>query len=683
MNLRVQISRLLAFTAVLVASSLSAFSQVEEQAWTNNVTGSGKAIAVASDVYGYTYTLIAQPSVSSNPWYVEITDRWGNPDYSRQIEGEYATPAFGMAVDPYSGGVFVVGSNASSTDLYGFLANGFSFNSSVGAVTPLAVGVDTTNGQVSLVFSYENELNVFNVSEDGQEAYNYEEDTSMNATSAFVDTNGNVLAAGKDAAGDACAKSYNWLGAVSWTRKYPNTATDTYSIGAIAEDTEGEQYLAVNDVNGGVTSFQLVAIYAGSSNYFSLGGDGAAHELAVADQQHMYVAGQGSSAPFLDFYNSTGEQWGTETSVQTMACPADGSGSVLFAYYYPTSKQILARKYNSAGSQEYAVSVAANSTSDIGAITWVMDNNSWPSAFLCGETTPTTGDAAFTTKILDGPALKSFSVPASIVAGASFTSTVTLTTASTGVYGVTAGTGQGILYVTGGGVEVPAHAASAPMPGTTEGVDRDTHVTLTVTDQRGVSLTQNVLVKHAALTALSLSSSSVTPDALAVGTAKLNGEAGPSGVPITITSDSSYAVVPDSITILQNATSGAFRITTKPVSANVTAHITVTSGSASFSEPLTLTPAVFSLLSPATDTITGGASLSFTAEFTGNLAADATVTLKSSDPSVPVPPSVTAAAGSPSEAFTVTTKAVTSTKTVTVTATSGSITKTSVITVNP
>lgn len=160
------------------------------------------------------------------------------------------------------------------------------------------------------------------------------------------------------------------------------------------------------------------------------------------------------------------------------------------------------------------------------------------------------------------------------------------------------------------------------------------------------------------------------------GTVTLRAPAGSEGALVLLKSDNSAAVVPSSITVLPNADSATFPITTSFVLSPVNATITATYGGSGTSAVLTVNPpsnAVSSLtLDPST--VEGGASLNATVTLgIPAPAGGATVVLSSSDSArASIPASIVIPAGATTASFTVTTARVATPSNVTLGATWGS-----------
>ncbi len=681
-------SRSIAVLALFLACYASALGQaIEKKAWTSLSPDPtvepflGQSVAI--DVFGNTYTLQTQSTGMYYPWLVSTTDVYGNQTYNRQILGNGAEPAVAMVVDYFSSDVFVLASDSSSTTVYGFLPNGFNFNTGLGQVTALAIGFDRDNGEVEVAYDYDGSFYVTKLSEDGYISDLNVDDSNLNATSAVFDNTGNVYATGVDQSGHPTANFYNYQGTLQWTRSATNTVTDTFTFGAFAEDPEGNQYLVSNDANSmNGTTFTLVGINGGANSFVQTG-SGAVNLMAVQDENHIYVAGTGASTPFLAFYNQSGLQWRSTQSVGAMACAPDQTGSVLTASYEASYKDVVALKIDANGALDYSYYFPATGPADLGNIVWNLDDNIWPAAVICGTTTSSSGSSVLVTRLVEGVALKAISIPTSAIGGQTVTGTATLTTAWTNKFQLPC-SASGPLYVNTGEVSFAANSATGPISIVTEGVDATTTGTVTVHDYRGTLLTSNITINPADISTLALSASIATPDAPMTGTVKLNGEAGPSGATVTLSSDSASAVVPASFVVSPQASTGTFKITLKPVAATLVAHITAKRGTVTLTQPVTLTPPVLSLLSPATVTVTGGNKVNVTAWLSGQPYSAVSVSLTSSNATVlPVPTTITIPANTSNATTTLTSKAVTTSTNVTITAKYGSVTKTSVVTIKP
>ena len=221
---------------------------------------------------------------------------------------------------------------------------------------------------------------------------------------------------------------------------------------------------------------------------------------------------------------------------------------------------------------------------------------------------------------------------------------------------------------------------------TTSPVLAPTVVTISVTGG-GVTRTADLTVSSnlPALTALTVSPTSVAGGTNATGTVTLGSAAPSGGVAVSLGSNlPGSAGVPATVTVPAGATSATFTVTTFPVD-NTTVQLSATLGSTTQFASLGITsaPALNALaLSPTT--VTGGSSSTGTVTLSAAAPSGGTVvTLSDDSAAATTPASVTVAAGATSANFTVTTSAVASQTPVVISGSSGGVTRSATLTVNP
>jgi uncharacterized repeat protein (TIGR03803 family) len=188
------------------------------------------------------------------------------------------------------------------------------------------------------------------------------------------------------------------------------------------------------------------------------------------------------------------------------------------------------------------------------------------------------------------------------------------------------------------------------------------------------------------VSSLTLNPSSVTGGSSSTGTVILSAAAPSGGSVVSLSSNSSSANIPSSVTVPSGSTSATFTVTTTSVTKTTTATITATLGSSSQQVSLTINPASSVTLSSLTlnpTSVGGGSSSTGTVTLTaGAPSGGATVSLSSSNTSVAaVPSSVTVLAGQTSAGFTVSTKSVSSNTNVVISATYAGTTQNATLTV--
>jgi hypothetical protein len=235
-------------------------------------------------------------------------------------------------------------------------------------------------------------------------------------------------------------------------------------------------------------------------------------------------------------------------------------------------------------------------------------------------------------------------------------------------------------------VTIPAGAATATFPVSTSTVTATTAVTTTAT-HAGINASANLSVRVISPSALSLSPNNLVGGVPSTGTVTLNYAAPAGGYTVTLVSSrTSVATVPPSVTVPAGSRTATFSITTYPVAANTSSSISASGGGVTRSATLTVTvgPAVVSLtLNPTA--ITSGTTSTATVTLSGAApSGGTTVTLTSnSTAAATVPASVVVPAGATSTTFTVTAGTVTASTAVTISAAAGGRTATAALTVNP
>jgi hypothetical protein len=217
-------------------------------------------------------------------------------------------------------------------------------------------------------------------------------------------------------------------------------------------------------------------------------------------------------------------------------------------------------------------------------------------------------------------------------------------------------------------VTVAANATSATFTVTSLAVTTSQPVTITASYNGSASAVLTV-DPPPVLSRITLSPTSLVGGNSAVGTATLNSAAPPSGMVVSLQSNSAAAVVPSSVTVLRGATSATFTISTSAVASSTTAAISGTLG-ATYSANLTITPPAVRSVSLSPTSVAGGNNSTGTVTLTGIAPASGFVVSLSSSKTTAaqVPASVTVAAGASTATFTVTTTPVSASTTATITA---------------
>lgn len=201
------------------------------------------------------------------------------------------------------------------------------------------------------------------------------------------------------------------------------------------------------------------------------------------------------------------------------------------------------------------------------------------------------------------PALTALTVsPTSVAGGASATATVTLGSAApAGGVSVSLGSNLPGAANVPPTVMVPGGATSAGFTVTTSAVDTTT-VQLSATLGETTQFASLGITRAPALSALSLSPSTVAGGSSSTGTVTLGAPAPSGGTVVTLSDDSSAANTPATVTVAAGATSRTFTVATSAVTAQTPVVITGSSGGVTRSATLTVnppTPAAPTLQAPA------------------------------------------------------------------------------------
>lgn len=284
--------------------------------------------------------------------------------------------------------------------------------------------------------------------------------------------------------------------------------------------------------------------------------------------------------------------------------------------------------------------------------------------------------------------------PSSLVGGGSSTATVTLSgpSPSAGLV-VQLSTSKPFVVQVPASVTVPARAATASFPVTTQAVAQFTGVTITATGGSGSS-TAILNVEAPKPSALALVPSALTGGRGSTATVTLSGPA-PAGFVIELSSSvPMVAAVPLSVAVARGGgTTVQVAITTVPVAQSTAVTITARVDGASRTAQLTVAPSVPSSFTLAPRTVTGqaygSATTTGTVTLTGPAPAGGRVVQLSSgiyQAMVTVPPAVTVPAGETTVNFGIVVLPLGSgggpPLTVTLTATAGEVSKTVQLTVN-
>jgi hypothetical protein len=203
----------------------------------------------------------------------------------------------------------------------------------------------------------------------------------------------------------------------------------------------------------------------------------------------------------------------------------------------------------------------------------------------------------------------------------------------------------------------------------------------------GAAWTATALAPHPPeVASLSLAPPSVTSGTTSTGTVTLSAAAPAGGAVVTLSSASTAVVtVPSGVTVPAGTTTATFAVATSAVTSSTTVTVSGTSGGATRSAQLTVTPAPTLTSLSLQPTVPGGSTSTGTVTLSAAApAGGAVVTLSSSSTAVAtVPASVTVPAGTTTVGLVVSTNAVSSATVVTISATLAGVSRSAALTVTP
>jgi hypothetical protein len=209
-------------------------------------------------------------------------------------------------------------------------------------------------------------------------------------------------------------------------------------------------------------------------------------------------------------------------------------------------------------------------------------------------------------------------------------------------------------------------------------------VTLTAT-LNSASASAQFNLQPPSLKSLTISPATISGGAQPQGIVMFNGQAPAGGAIVSLSSDSPMVNPPASVTVAPGSFSASFPIPTSGVTANTTATVTASYGSAFVQAQVTLTPQqppLSLVLSPTSTTGTGGSFATVT--IASPSSTDEVLQVASSNPSIAsVPNGVVIPAGSTTGGFNISTSSVSAQTVVTISVSGGGVTKTANLTVNP
>ena len=393
--------------------------------------------------------------------------------------------------------------------------------------------------------------------------------------------------------------------------------------------------------------------------------------LQLADAGYRYIADQNIVEPGLEIWDTTGGPFPKTTSLPDTSSPF---GSLAFT---GDGKSLFA----AAGQGIAAVDTATGDilgTFDLGPVAQLSISRTGDQiAYVMNSILHVASIPTFGTAAIASVALASQEVQG----GSTSTGIVTLEQAApAGGIVINLSTNNPAATVLPS-VTVAAGATTATFSFTTIGVDKTTPFTITARVGL-IKMSTSCAVLPATIGSLQLDDASVVGGNIAVVWVNLTGPAGPSGVLITLKSNSPFASVPATVLIPSYQTDAIVVINTTTVVTQTSAAITAVQGSNFALAKLTVLPPILSYIYLDQFDLTGGASTLGHVVAEGQIQAKGMVVhLSSNSPAVSVPASVTIPAGQTTAEFTITTLAVPNDVTCTLTATSGKVTKTAALTI--
>jgi dipeptidyl aminopeptidase/acylaminoacyl peptidase len=199
-----------------------------------------------------------------------------------------------------------------------------------------------------------------------------------------------------------------------------------------------------------------------------------------------------------------------------------------------------------------------------------------------------------------------------------------------------------------------------------------------------VSMTYSVQVDPAALTSVTVKSLAITGGATELGTINLDGVAASGGVTVKLSSNSSFAVPPHTVTVPAGKSSATFSIQTKPANTPKTVTILAVSGNTTAAASFTVYPPTLVSVTVSPSSLVGGDMATGVVKLGGVAPSPGiTITIAGDQDLVDLPKSVSVAPGKESAILVVKTNPVSAITLGQITATLGSTTQIAPITLNP
>lgn len=202
--------------------------------------------------------------------------------------------------------------------------------------------------------------------------------------------------------------------------------------------------------------------------------------------------------------------------------------------------------------------------------------------------TATAEGVSKSTTVVVAPAAVELTAASAVVGGNVVTATVHLAASASSATAVSISSNSSSATAPAS-ISIPAGSLSGAFNISTKGVDANTPFVITISAS-GVTQSRPMTITPADLFTFAIAPISVAGGTNSDGVIHLNGQAGPSGTVVTITSSSPYATVQSAVRVAAGATTASFPIKTTAPSSIRTVVITVTLGSTALTGKLNVTP---------------------------------------------------------------------------------------------
>lgn len=370
-------------------------------------------------------------------------------------------------------------------------------------------------------------------------------------------------------------------------------------------------------------------------------------------------------------------------SPNTISAGSQATGTVTLSSAAPAGGLIVSL----ASASPSVVTVPSTVTVAAGATTasFSISSESNIPATTSATITATLGSVTFPQTInVDVLALSGLSLsPSTVGGGASSTGTVTLSVVSPAGGTIVNLASDHSVATVPASVTVPSGQTTATFQVGTSVVTAP--VTANIIASLGAAAqSAQLTITPAGLASIGVSPTNVVGGVSSTGTVTLTGIAPAGGIVVSLSSNSSSATVPSSVTVAAGSSSATFTVSTSATSATTAAAIQATYSGTTLSTNLNIGPASLTGLALTPTAVFAGGSSTATVTLNGPAGpGGAVVSLSATYSSVKVPASVTVSPGSSSASFTVNTTTVTQTISAAISATFNGVGQSATLTVNP